>query len=117
MAGNPAAQYPDDVLVPVPLPHEFAVRCCIGFVKDQRARAGVQRVDLVAPGGQQADVQAQLVGFTDDQVDVLEVLLVRPRGVEVVQRQVAVRVGRAQAVVLGQDYGLNDGEALPGARG
>ena len=68
-------------------------------------------VPLVAPRGQQADVEAEAVGGAHDPVDVREIRLVGSCRVVVDERTFAVGIGRAQAIELGKRDSLDDGEA------
>jgi hypothetical protein len=68
-----ATEHPDDSLLPVPLPEKLAVRL--------RVRGGehllVSRIDAqpASPGGQKGDVQPQAVGFFDDVVHMVPVIV------------------------------------------
>ncbi len=111
-----AAENPDQVLVALVPCAEVASPGLrdLGLVhrEDDRPLAPLFEEDLVAPRGQHADHQPLFGGLPDDPVDMREVLLVRCRGVAVDERQLAVGIRHGQAVELGEDDGLNDGEAL-----
>jgi len=105
-----AADDPDDARVAVTLPQPFAVHTRVRRREDLGPHAPLP-VPLVAPGREHADIEAHGIGALHDPVHVREVVLVRLRRIVVPERRVSVRIGIVQAVELGEDYGLDDGEA------
>ena len=78
-------------------------------------------IPLVAPGREEADVEAELARLPHDEVHVIPVVVVSPvldvwsGGVVVEKRAVAVWVGVVQTVELGERDRLDDGESPLGA--
>ena len=112
-----AAEDPDDPAVPVAPPEPLPVDGRVRGGEDLGALAPLL-VPLVAPRGQEADVEAERVGLLDHEVDVIPVVVrgallhVRPRGVVVEEGQVPVGVRVPEPVELGERHRLNHGEAL-----
>ncbi len=111
-----AAENPDQVLVAL-VPCAEVASPGVGDLRlvhgeDDGPLAPLFEQDLVAPRGQHADHEPLFGGLPDDPVDMREVLLVRRRGVAVDERQIAIGIRHGQPVELGEDDGLNDGEAL-----
>jgi hypothetical protein len=118
LQGPIAAQHPDDVpVVAVAGPQPLAVGAGVLGRKHLGAVSPFQIV-LVTPGGQQRHKQAQLRRPAHGPIHVGPIAVfaaqVRPHWVEIEQRQAAVGVGRAQAVLLRQGHRLDHVEALPG---
>ena len=115
-----AAEDPDHPVVPVAPPEPLPVDGRVRRGEDLRAPAPLL-VPLVAPRGQEADVEAERVGLLDHEVDVVPVVVrgallhVRPRGIVVEEGQVPVGVRVREPVELGERHRLDDGEALSGA--
>ena len=111
-----AAQHPDDVGRAVALAEEAAVAVGIEFVED-----GIAVVPPAPPRRQQGDGEAQLIGSADDVIDMIPVVVglafndEGTRGAAVDEGQMAVGVGRADAVQFGQRYALDDVEAFGSA--
>ncbi len=104
------AEDPDHARVLVARAEPAAVGLRVRGREDLRSDAPFL-VPLVAPRGQQADVEAQAVGRAHDPVDVREIRLVGSCRVVVDERTFAVGIGRAQAIEFGKRDGLDDGEA------
>ncbi len=109
-----AAEDPDDRRVFVAFTQELAVDGGIVDREDLRAGAPVDWSDFVAPGRDHTDVHPQLGGAVDDPIDVAEVGVVRPGGILVVKREIAVGVGIAEALRLGDHDRLDHRESLGG---
>lgn len=110
-----AAKDPDDVwIVFVAMGDGIAVFVGIDAIEDHGSvTPGL--CDLVAPGGEKADEEAAGLRHFQGTVDEGEISFVWLCRIEVVEGEVAVAVGAAEAVEFGEGYGLDDGEAFCGA--
>jgi hypothetical protein len=110
--GRPiATENPDDTCFLVTTPEPFPVRFSIGWRENFRTGAPLF-VPLVAPGGEEADIDPKRIRFGNDPVDVLKVGIVGLGGVVVDERLFAVRVRVVEAVELGEGDGLDNGVVL-----
>src|SRR5436305_1435193 len=74
--GPVPAQYPDQARIPIAFAEPFSVLVSIFGRKNLRASAP-RLVPLITPGRKKSDVKPQSVGFSDDPIDVFEIILVR----------------------------------------
>lgn len=87
-----------------------------GVLRRKQFRAvAPHQVPFIAPCRQKREEQAQLARTIQNPVHMGKIRGVGPRRLEVVQGQIALRVGRAQAVEFGQHDGLDRRETLRGA--